>query len=196
MFYRLAKASHGGRLFLQMERRGAPGVDAAGRRGHRFGFEARRPDAEFRTHMHPAVDVTGSAPPLGGDAGRSARGDPAGSGINRYSQQARYPILHIPMRVDCPACQQASAIAGVWGGEDFLRVARAETCGQTITIDHIVTLNPEASPVGGQASALIFKDQATGWVAACAPVAHKSEEGDGRIPAGDRPEGQDRPRLQ
>lgn len=57
----------------------------------------------------------------------------------------------------------------------MLGESRAEMLGHIITIDHTVTLNPEAAPVEGHASASTFKDLATGWVER-EPVVHKTQE--------------------
>lgn len=59
--------------------------------------------------------------------------------------------------------------------EEFGSQARAETFGQSVTIDQIVALNPEAASVEGHANALSFKDLAAGLVER-EPVVHKNEE--------------------
>lgn len=57
----------------------------------------------------------------------------------------------------------------------MLAESRAEKFDQVITVDHVVTLHPEAAAVEGHGHALTFKDLATEWVE-CKPLVHRNEE--------------------
>lgn len=58
----------------------------------------------------------------------------------------------------------------------MLGESRAASFCQTISIDHIGTLNPEAASLEGHVHVLAFKGLATGWVK-CGPMTRKNEGG-------------------
>ena len=88
-------------------------------------------------------------------------------------------ILHIPKHPKCDACQRAKSqkrqCRRRHPEEELVCDKRATKFGEVITFDHIVTLDPAAMSVEGDANALTIKDLGTGWIECC-PTSSKTEE--------------------
>ena len=88
-------------------------------------------------------------------------------------------ILHIPKHPKCDACQRAKSqkrqCRRQRTDDVLLGEGRATKFGEVLTFDHIVTVDPAAMSVEGDANALTIKDLGTGWIECC-PTAFKTED--------------------
>ena len=87
---------------------------------------------------------------------------------------ADHYLTHLPKHPKCDACQVAKM--------QFRPCRRSDSdkdgptkFGVQVTLDHIVTLHPDASCYEGMADAVVIKDRATGWIEIY-PLPSKSTE--------------------
>ena len=101
--------------------------------------------------------------------------EPNGGGDEKTCKiPADHYLTHLPKHPKCDACQIAKMQFRPYRRSDPDKQLPAQFGGQ-ITLDHVVTLHPEAVCFEGMADAVVVKDRATGWIEIF-PIASKSTE--------------------
>ena len=91
---------------------------------------------------------------------------------------AEHFLTHLPKHPECEVCQGSKMTKRQCRKheENDEISLEAKEFGDVITLDHIVTVDPEAASIAGDAYAIVIKGTATGWME-CHPTATKSAEG-------------------
>jgi len=124
------------------------------------------------------TDPTGKRDPKDPTSGPKGSADGTlPTGASHGSVPPHHYVTHLPKHAGCDACQKAKMQRRQCRRKrrEFSGDEAPSAFGDIITIDHIVTVDPEAASVEGDANALTIRDVATGWVD-CFPTVTKSAE--------------------